>query len=132
MPDNDQLEDFCWDIPTFRQAYTIMLDTNAVQGSNGCYCLVATANDGTETIQMGVDFTRGVPISRTFSPPNLTPFVSQLGNVTEITPGVWLPLSQTDSMTLLDGTVLQWQRTLSGVHANQGLDDSNFAVPPPP
>jgi hypothetical protein len=131
-PDNKQMEEFCWDISTFRQAYAVTWNGNVLQGVNGWYYLGATANDGTETIQVGFDYTRGVPVSRTFSPPNLTPYVSQSGNVTEINPGVWLPLSQTDTMTLLDGTVLQCQRILTAVQANTGLDDSNFSVPPPP
>ena len=132
VSDNNEMEDFCWDIPTFRQAYTVAIDATFLQGSNGCYYLIAPANDGTETIQVSVDYTRGVPTKRTFSPPNLTPLDSQLNNLIEISHGVWLPLSQTDTMTLLDGTVLKWLRTLSAVQANAGLDDLIFAVPPPP
>lgn len=132
ISDKNQMEDFCWDIATFRRAYTVAMDTNSVQGSNGCYYLVAPANDGTETIQVGVDYTHGVLTKRTCGPPNLTLLGSRLDNLIEISPGVWLPLNQTDTMTLLDGTLLKWQRTLSAVQANKGLDDLIFAVPPPP
>ena len=131
-PDSSQLEDFCWDVPTFRQAYSLVLDCNAVQGSNGWYYVVATATNGTETIQMAIDCLHGVTISKTSLVTDGIPLVKNASNMVEVLPGAWLPLNQTISMSLPSGTVLEWRRILSAVQVNKGLDDVVFAVPPAP